>query len=76
MISTIARRVVTRAPRAFAANARMPALTARNFATVFTSDHEWVSDAVDGVITTGITDFAQNQLGDVVYVELPEVGDT
>lgn len=32
--------------------------------------HEWISD--DG--TVGITEFAQNQLGDVVYVELPEVG--
>merc|ERR1711907_128871 len=62
---------------------RTPALSqlgrvayARNFATVFTSDHEWVTTLEDGVISTGITDFAQNQLGDVVYVELPEVGDT
>merc|ERR1711924_304639 len=60
--------------------ARSPALRtaplSRTFATVFTTDHEWVTDPVDGVITTGITDFAQNQLGDVVYVELPAVGDT
>ena len=48
----------------------------RAFATVYTEDHEWISDPVDGVISTGITDFAQNQLGDVVFVELPEVGDT
>lgn len=39
----------------------------------YTKDHEWV--AVDGDEgTIGITDYAQQQLGDVVYVELPEVG--
>jgi glycine cleavage system H protein len=39
----------------------------------FTKDHEWV--AVDGdKATIGISDFAQKQLGDVVYVELPEIG--
>lgn len=39
----------------------------------FTKDHEWIS--VDGdEATVGITDFAQSQLGDVVYVELPDVG--
>jgi glycine cleavage system H protein len=39
----------------------------------FTKDHEWVR--VDGdVATCGISDYAQSQLGDVVYVELPEVG--
>jgi len=39
----------------------------------FTKEHEWLR--VDGdVATCGITDFAQEQLGDVVYVELPEVG--
>jgi glycine cleavage system H protein len=39
----------------------------------FTKDHEWV--AVDGdTATIGISDFAQKQLGDVVYVELPEIG--
>ena len=39
----------------------------------FTKDHEWV--AVDGdTATVGISDFAQKQLGDVVYVELPAVG--
>ena len=43
--------------------------------TYFTEDHEWIS--VDGDIgTVGITDFAQKQLGDVVFVELPEVGKT
>lgn len=41
----------------------------------FTKDHEWLS--VDGdTATVGITDFAQAQLGDVVYVELPEAGKT
>jgi len=41
----------------------------------YTKDHEWVS--VDGDHgTVGITNFAQQQLGDVVYVELPEVGTT
>ncbi len=40
----------------------------------FTKEHEWVS--VDGkVATCGITDFAQKQLGDVVYVALPNAGD-
>jgi glycine cleavage system H protein len=39
----------------------------------YTKDHEWIS--VDGDVgTVGITDYAQQQLGDVVYVELPEVG--
>ncbi len=41
--------------------------------TYYTDDHEWI--AVDGdVATVGITDHAQEQLGDVVFVELPEVG--
>ncbi|MBA5778403.1 glycine cleavage system protein GcvH [Stappia sp. F7233] len=39
----------------------------------YTEDHEWIS--VDGdVATIGITDYAQSQLGDVVFVELPDVG--
>ncbi len=39
----------------------------------FSKDHEWIS--LDGnVATVGITDYAQEQLGDVVYVELPEIG--
>lgn len=41
----------------------------------YTKEHEWIQ--VDGGIgAVGITDFAQQQLGDVVYVELPEVGTT
>ena len=42
----------------------------------YSSEHEWVSPAVDGVVTLGISDFAQSELGDVVYVDLPEVGNT
>ncbi|MET4169976.1 glycine cleavage system protein GcvH [Bradyrhizobium barranii] len=41
--------------------------------TLYTSDHEWL--AIDGdVATVGITDYAQSQLGDVVFVELPKAG--
>jgi glycine cleavage system H protein len=39
----------------------------------YTKDHEWVAVAGE-IATIGITDFAQKQLGDVVYVELPAVG--
>jgi glycine cleavage system H protein len=40
---------------------------------LFTSDHEWLQ--IDGdVATVGVTDFAQSQLGDVVFVELPKIG--
>jgi glycine cleavage system H protein len=41
----------------------------------YTKDHEWVELSGDSA-KVGITDYAQNQLGDVVYVELPEVGRT
>ena len=42
---------------------------------LYTSDHEWVS--VEGnVATIGITDFAQNELGDIVFVEFPELNST
>lgn len=40
----------------------------------YTKEHEWVS-VEDGVVTVGITDYAQSELGDIVFVELPEVGD-
>jgi glycine cleavage system H protein len=40
------------------------------------SDHEWVRVGDDGVVRIGITSFAQDALGDVVYVSLPAVGDT
>ena len=39
----------------------------------YTDEHEWI-DVEDDVATVGITDFAQGQLGDIVFVELPEVG--
>ena len=39
----------------------------------FTKDHEWVRQEAD-IAVVGITDYAQEQLGDVVYVELPEAG--
>ena len=41
----------------------------------YSKDHEWV-EVKDGVATVGITDYAQHSLGDVVYVDLPRVGDT
>ena len=40
----------------------------------YTKDHEWLRAEGD-VATIGITDYAQTQLGDIVYVELPQVGD-
>ena len=40
----------------------------------FTKDHEWIRLEADGSATVDITPFAQEQLGDVVYVELPAVG--
>lgn len=39
----------------------------------YTDEHEWLS-VTDGVATIGITDYAADKLGDVVFVELPEVG--
>ncbi|MFB6805792.1 glycine cleavage system protein GcvH [Streptomyces sp. NPDC056387] len=42
----------------------------------YSKEHEWLSDAEDGVATVGITEFAANALGDVVYAQLPAVGDT
>lgn len=43
--------------------------------TRFTTDHEWATLEGD-ILTVGITDYAQSQLGDIVYVELPDVGRT
>ncbi|GHA85833.1 glycine cleavage system protein GcvH [Modicisalibacter luteus] len=40
----------------------------------YTKSHEWILDNGDGTVTIGITDHAQEALGDVVFVELPEVG--
>ena len=39
----------------------------------FTEDHEWLRTEADGSVTVGITAFAQNALGDVVFVQLPEL---
>jgi glycine cleavage system H protein len=42
----------------------------------YTKEHEWVRDlAVAGTVSMGITDFAQGALGDIVYVQLPKVGE-
>jgi glycine cleavage system H protein len=42
----------------------------------FLKSHEWARMEDDGTVTVGISDHAQGQLGDLVYVELPSVGDT
>jgi glycine cleavage system H protein len=43
----------------------------------YTAEHEWVATAGDeGTVRVGITDYAQDQLGDVVFVQLPTVGDS
>ncbi|MCE7577734.1 glycine cleavage system protein GcvH [Aliivibrio fischeri] len=41
----------------------------------FTTSHEWVRDNGDGTVTVGISDHAQGLLGDVVFVDLPEIDD-
>ena len=40
----------------------------------YTESHEWVRTEADGTLTVGITEYAQDALGDIVYVELPETG--
>lgn len=40
----------------------------------FTPEHEWLRVEADGLVTVGITDFAQGHLGDLVFIQLPEVG--
>lgn len=43
----------------------------------YTKEHEWVRDlATSGTVSVGITDFAQGALGDIVYVQMPKVGDS
>ena len=42
----------------------------------YTKDHEWLKPAADGTALVGITSYAQDALGDVVFVDLPEVGAT
>jgi len=41
----------------------------------YSSDHEWVKVIDDDTVYIGITDFAQDQLGEVLFVEMPEIGD-
>lgn len=40
----------------------------------YTDEHEWIKDEGDGTVSVGITDHAQATLGDIVFLELPEVG--
>ena len=40
----------------------------------YVESHEWIRNEGDGIVTIGVTDFAQEQLGDVVFVELPDIG--
>jgi glycine cleavage system H protein len=40
----------------------------------YTEEHEWIAIRADGLVRVGITEYAQDQLGDVVFVDLPEVG--
>ena len=42
----------------------------------YTREHEWVRDNGDGTATVGITDFAQSELGDIVFVEIDKLGET
>ena len=48
-------------------------LVLRTFTTKFTKEHEWVK-VENGVATIGITDHAQNELGEIVHVDLPTIG--
>ena len=41
----------------------------------YVKSHEWVKEESDGTVLIGITDYAQDALGDLVFVNLPEVGD-
>ena len=41
---------------------------------VYTKDHEWIR-VLDNILTIGITDFAQGELGDIIFVEFPGIGD-
>jgi len=40
----------------------------------YTKEHEWIRDNGDGTVTIGITEFAQGELGDIVFVELEDIG--
>jgi glycine cleavage system H protein len=43
---------------------------------LYTEEHEWIRKVEGSLVRLGITDYAQDQLGDIVFVELPEVGST
>lgn len=42
---------------------------------LYTKSHEWVKETDEGTLQVGLTDFAQSELGDIVFVNLPDVGD-
>mgnify|MGYP003795876833 CR=1 FL=1 len=42
----------------------------------YTKDHEWIKDEGNGIATVGVTDFAQTQLGDIVFIEIETQGET
>ncbi|MEO6865886.1 MAG: glycine cleavage system protein GcvH [Gemmatimonadaceae bacterium] len=42
----------------------------------YTAEHEYIRDRGNGIVEVGITDYAQGELGDIVYLELPKVGTT
>ena len=42
----------------------------------YAKSHEWIRPSGDGIATVGITDYAQNSLGDITYVQLPKIGAT
>ena len=42
---------------------------------LYTKDHEWIK-IENGIATIGITDYAQGELGDIIFIELPEIGDS
>ena len=42
---------------------------------LYSESHEWIKDNGDGTVTIGITDHAQDSLGDIVFVELPDLGE-
>mmetsp|Transcript_28601 Transcript_28601/g.42131 ORF Transcript_28601/g.42131 Transcript_28601/m.42131 type:complete len:154 (-) Transcript_28601:503-964(-) len=72
MATALLARTITR--RSVGQTIRLNALTTARFSSYFTPAHEYVQ--VDGKTgTVGITDFAQSALGDIVFVDLPEVGD-
>lgn len=63
----------------FRRSARHPVTRVRAMSNIpdelrYTEEHEYVRSESDGVVTIGITDYAQGELGDIVYVDLPDIG--